>query len=250
MALLDYQTALGRLVRAPDGADPLRSLRLDERERSSIEALRLSAGYRFTVGVQRSWCVGRAERAGYLTLSILPEDLRRRLLDDWTEAGGGTSSFFAAEADAFLDFIASRLPHSSHELTACRFEQATLRANEQAIGYTPPDPDLLQATQCALRRGRHAGLVAFYGEPHAIIEALVQHRALPPLSAAATAILFAPGLERLWRVASSRESALWEKLAVPVGFGSLLRDGYRRDDIAAMLRMGFVEFATTVCASA
>ncbi|MGD0666155.1 MAG: hypothetical protein ABSB23_01235 [Bryobacteraceae bacterium] len=246
MALLDYQTALGRLVRAPDGTDPLRSLRLDEAERSSIEGLQANAGYRFTVGVQRSWCVGRAERAGYLTLSILPEDLRRRLLDDWTEAGGGTSSFFAAEAEAFLDFIAGRLPHPSHELTACRFEQATLRANQQAIGFTPPGPDRLQAPRCALRRGRHAGLVAFHGEPHAIIEALTQHQALPPVSAAATAILFAPGLEGLWRVASSREAALWEKLTMPVRFTSLARDGYRRDDIAAMLRIGFVEFVTPI----
>lgn len=243
MALLDYQTALGRLVRAPDGTDPLRSLRLDEGERSCIEALKASAGYRFTIGVQRSWCVGRAARAGSLTLSILPEDLQRHLLDEWTEAGGGTSSFFAAEAEAFLDFIASRLPHPSHELTACRFEQATLRANEQAVGFTPPDPDRLQAPRCALRRGQHAGLVAFYGEPHAIIAALIQHQTLPPMSAVATAILFGPGLEDLWRVASSREVALWEMLTAPVLVTSLLRDGYSRGHLAAMLRMGLVEFA-------
>jgi hypothetical protein len=161
MSLLDFETALGRLVRASKAAAPLLSLHLDDGEISCLETLKASAGFRFTVGVQRSWCVGRAARAGFFTLSILPEDLRRQLLDEWTDAGGGTSSFFAAEAEALLEFIASRLPNPSHELTACRFEQATLRANEHAIGFTPPDPELLSTPGCTLRRGRFAGIAAF-----------------------------------------------------------------------------------------
>ena len=37
-----------------------------------------------------------------------------------------------AEAEGLLEFIAGRLPDPSHELSACRFEQATLRAAEFA----------------------------------------------------------------------------------------------------------------------
>jgi hypothetical protein len=243
MALLDFETALGRLVRAPNAADPLRSLHLDDREISCFETLKASAGFRFTAGVQRSWSIGRAARAGSLTLSILPDDSRRRLLDEWTEAGGGTSSFFAAEAEALLEFIANRLPDPSHELTACRFEQATLRASEQAIAFTPPGPDLPPAPRCALGRGRYAAMVPFHGEPYAIIEALVKHQALPPVSADATTIVFGPGLDRLCRVASPREVAVWRKLTAPYAFTSLLDEGYHRDDLASMLQAGIVEFA-------
>ena len=143
MAFLDVQTALGRLVRVPDGLDPLRTLQLDESERVSLKRIAQSAGYRFTVGVQRSWCVGRAARAGYLTLSTFPVALRSALLDEWVNSGGGTSSFFAAEGDALLDFIANRLPDPSHELTLCRLEQATLRANDGAIDFRAPDAALI-----------------------------------------------------------------------------------------------------------
>jgi len=241
MALLDFETALGRLVRAPSASASLRSLDLNDGEIRCLEALRASAGFRFTIGVQRSWCVGRAARAAPLTLSVLPQDLRRRLLDQWTEAGGGTSSFFAIEGETFLDFIASRLPNPSHELTACRFEQATLRANQQAIGFTPPDADLLLVPGCALRRGSYGGMVVFHGEPHAIIEALEKHQALPPVSADVTTILFGPGLDRLCRVASPREVALWERLAAPVPLTSLLREGHSRNDLVAMLQAGILE---------
>jgi hypothetical protein len=243
MALLDFETALGRLVRAPDSSAPPGSLHLNDGEVSSLEILKASSGLRFTIGVQRSWCVGRASRAAFLTLSILPRDLRRQVLDQWTEAGGGTSSFFAAEAEAFLEFIASRLPNPSHELTTCRFEQATLRAGEQAPGFTPPDPDLLLAPTRALRRGRYAGMAVFHGEPCAIIEAVMKHHALPPVSADATTLLFGPGLDRLWRVASPGEVALWQKLTATVPFSSLIREGYDRDDLAPMLYAGIVEFA-------
>src|SRR5215471_3609311 len=138
MALQDFQTALGRLVRAPDGRDPSQSLCLDPRERLCIDRLSQSAGLRFTVDVQRSWCIGRTMNAGKLTLSILADDVRRPLLDAWTSSGGGTSSFFASEADALFDFIAARLRDPSHELAACRFEQATLRANERAALFVTP----------------------------------------------------------------------------------------------------------------
>lgn len=242
MGLLDFETALGRLVRAPNAPASLSSLGLDEGETSCLETLKASAGFRFTIEVQRSWCVGRAAQAAPVTLSILPQGLRRRLLDQWTAGGGGTFSFFSVEGEAFLEFIASRLPNPSHELTACRFEQATLRSNDKAIGFTPPDPNLLFAPACALRRGCYAGMAAFHGEPYVIIEALLKHQELPPLTADATTLLFGPGLDRLCRVASPREVALWQKLNVPVRYTSLLREGHDRNELVAMLQAGIVEF--------
>lgn len=243
MSLLDFETALGRLVRAPGAAAPLRSLHLDHTEASRIEILKESAGFRFTVGVQRSWCVGRASRAAPFTLSILPGDLSRRLLEDWIEAGGGTSSFFAAEAEGLLEFIASRLPDPSHELSACRFEQATLRASEQAIRFTPPALELLSSEGSTVRRGRFGGVAAFHGRADAIIDALVKRRTLPAISPDVVTTLFGPGLDRLWRFASPREAVLWERLKAPVPYIGLLREDYSHDDVAPMLREGVLELA-------
>lgn len=240
MALLDFERALGTMVRTRHAAPP-RSPHLNDAENSCLEILAASPGFRFTLEVQRSWCVGRATRAGSLTLSILPDELRRQVLDEWLDAGGGTSSFFAAESEAFLEFIASHLPDPSHELTACRFEQATLRTNLQVAAFQTPDPDLLAAPGCLLRRGPYAGMAAFHGEPHAIIEALVKHEPLPPLAADVTTMLFGPGLNRLCRVASQREVALWRKLASSIPMGDLLREGYDRDDLVPMLQAGIAQ---------
>ena len=242
MALLDIQTALGRLVRAPDGGSPYRLLSLDAQERSRLDALTQSAGFRFTVGVQRSWCVGRTMNAGSLTLSILPDDVRRPLLDEWTNAGGGTSSFFAAEADALLDFIANRLPDPSHELTACRLEQATLRANSESSRFPAPDLGPLNTGSCVLRRGSHTAMVLFYGDPALIMPALLKRLPLPPVSHEVTALLFAPGIMGLFRSPSVDEARLWERLAAPVALADLMEEGYLREALEAMLQAGAVEY--------
>jgi hypothetical protein len=75
----------------------------------------------------------------------------------------------------------------------------------------------------------------------------VEQQTLPPVSSAdATTMLFGPGLDRLFRVASPREVALWEKLSVSVSFSSLLREGYNRDDLAPILHGGIVELALSL----
>ena len=243
MPLLDFETALGRLVRAPRAASPFRSLQLDESEVARLESIRASAGFRFTAGVQRSWCVGRSERAATLTLSILPEALRRRLLDEWVDAGGGTSSFFGGEANALLEFIAGRLPDPSHELTVCRFEQATRRASEGANGFVAPAPEAALTAGCTLRRGRFAGMAIFHGRPQDIIGALLSNRPLPAVSPLdPVPVLFGPGLEGLWRTALPREAALWEMAGSAVSAGDLNNRGYGGNDLARMLRDGLLEF--------
>jgi hypothetical protein len=229
------------MVRTSGGADPLCGLSLDAGERAYLETMKASAGFRFTVGVQRSWCVGRAKRAGQLTLSILSEPLRRSLLEEWTESGGGTSSFFQAEAEALLNFIASRLPDPSHERSACRFEQATLRASSASENFTPPDPDFVDLPGMELQRGRSATVVLFHGKPEAILEALLLHRPVPSIMPVGTPMLFAPGLEGLCRIASPREADLWEKLARPVSREVAIGWGYTREELLSLLQVGAVE---------
>lgn len=241
MALVDFQTALGRLVRTPQDSHPFRSLHLLDNERSCVEVLTHNRGFQFTVDVQHSWCIGRAKKTGGLTLSILPPDDRKQLLEAWTRAGGGTSSFFAAEADAFLEFVACRLSDPSHELSICRFEQATLRANDGqstfSTSQSPPD-----SARSSLRRGRHAALVFFHGKPDEIMGALSNERPLPPMSAEVkAAMLFAPGIEQLCRPASSGEIAIWQRLATPAELTELCREGHRREDVEAMHFAGVVE---------
>lgn len=243
MALADFQTALGRLIRVPEDDDPFRSLRLHEDERSCLESLTASHGFHFTVGVQRSWCIGRAKKAGGLTLSILSPELRERLLEAWVNSGGGTTSFFAAEADAFLDFAADRLNDPSHQLTICRFEQATLRAGEGTSVFRAPERIVPMPPRSVLRRGRHAGIVFFHAEPDEIMKATANQRPLPAVSPQAQAtMLFAPGIDRLCRQASPGEIALWQRLAAPAQLSELWRERHRSDDIEAMLLAGAIEY--------
>jgi hypothetical protein len=115
-----------------------------------------------------------------------------------------------------LDFIAGRLPDPSTELNICRLEQATVRASIHASSFQPPDPALCDA-QRSLRRAQHAGLV--------------------------TALLIAPGLDRLHRVASPLEQLLWERLAVPATAATLLQEGYPGDLIETMLQIGALDHA-------
>lgn len=241
VSLLEFQTALGRAVRVPNGEDPLSGLDISASERAHLAAIVESPGFRFTVDVQRSWSMGRAAKSARLTLSLLPAEEQRRLLDDWVNAGGGTPSFFAAEAEAFLDFIAGHLPNPSHVLTLCRVEQATLRASEGALKFAAPDLSRLEAPDCLLGAGRSAALVPFHAEPRLLLAALAG-QPFPPLSSEAIPVLFGPGLDGLFRVATVEEVALWERLVTPAALNTLVREGHRREAIEALILAGIVEF--------
>ena len=243
MALIDFQTALGRLVRVQDGREPLRGLNLDSGERSYIEAVTQSAGFRFSVSIQRSWCIGRAAKSAHLTLSLLSDDERRRLLDEWINSGAGTQSFYDAEADSFLDFIVGHLTDPSHELTVCQFEKATLRASKETDYFAAPDLLRLNDPECPLRRGRYAGAVRFYAEPRRLMDSLLKHEPLPPLSAEAMTMLFGPGLEQLCRPASMDEVSLWDRLDAPVAVGALLKEGHQPETFKMLLNAGALEYS-------
>src|SRR3954452_8554035 len=132
MALLEFQTVLGRMLREQKSDTHLHGVNLDEGERQYFESLRETDEFRFYASVQRSWCIARAAKSASLTLSLLPKEKQERLLDEWVDSGAGAASFHGIEAESFLEFIAGQLIDPSHELTVCQFECATLRASNAA----------------------------------------------------------------------------------------------------------------------
>jgi hypothetical protein len=239
MSLSSFQIALGRTVRASTAQ--LDDLNLSSEERIRLPRLLASSGFRFTASIQRSWCEGRAAKGALLTLSVLPRAQRRQLVGEWVERGGGTNSFFAAEADAFLDFLAPRLPDPSHALSLCRFERAALCVEQVAARFVPPTGAALDNATGRLRTGRHAALVTFCAEPDQLLAALNGDAPLPPVSETMFPILVAPGLVDLTGPAEITEAALWQSLERSPTVSDLLRDGHSRDTIRMFLAVGAAE---------
>jgi len=242
MALRDFQNAIGTMVRASDGRDRLKEREVTPAESSYLCSLQENAAFRFTIKVQRSWCAGRAAKAAFLTLSMLPDETRRQLLNDWTSLGGGTQSFVAAESAAFLEFISRHLENPSHEFTVCMLEMAALRANEGAQHFARPRPINLDSQHCLLQRGNYAGLVRFHAQPQQLLDALMKKEPLPPMSSNATALLFGPGLDRLYRTASRNEVIVYEKLTTPTPATLLVGEGFNRESLQDLLEGGIVEY--------
>jgi len=183
---------------------------LGDAERICFDALQQSSGFRFTRNVQHSWSARRPVNEGLLTLSVLSDEVRLRLLGAWMSSG-----------ETLLDFIARQLPDPSAELAVCRFEQLTLRAHSGSASFRSPDPALLSPRR-GLQRARHAGLALFPDEP---------------------ALLVAPGLKSLCRVASPEEQQLWARLATPSLVGVLIQEGRPLEAIEGMLQVGALEYA-------
>ena len=243
MALLEFQTSLAQLVRVSNGGDPSQGAGLTAGERRYLSGLAANPAFCFTVKVQRSWCTGRAAKAAYLTLSILASEQREQLLEDWVRSGGGTQSFVGAESEAFLEFIASRLPKPSHELTICRMELAALRSNEGSLHFERPELSAIDRPSCLLLRGRYAGIVHFYAEPDRVLNALLKRESCPAISGDVTTLLFGPGLDRLHARASSMEAALYDRLRTPASAAELIAEGFARETIARLLQGGVLEYA-------
>jgi hypothetical protein len=238
MSLIDFQTALGRMLREQNRDDHLRGVSLAEDESRYLESLRGTDEFRFYAGVQRSWCVARATKAAHLTLSLLPQEERERLLDEWVDSGSGAQSFFGVEAEAFLDFIGSRLSDRPCELTVCQFERATLRASEGANVFVAPDPASLQSPDSCLRRGRYAALVRFKADPDQLVQS-----PLADLFSANLIMLFSPALSQLWREPSAKEVDLWDALDSPNPVRTLLDQGHSIEMLKTLLNEGAIEYA-------
>jgi hypothetical protein len=241
MSLIAFQTALGRTIRARTIAGTAcEDLDLSPEERHSLHQVIHSEGFRTTMKIQRSWCEARSASGAQLTLSALPLDQRRRLVGEWVDGGGGTNSFFAAEAEAFLGFIEPRLTSPSHALSLCRLEQSVLRAEAVATGFVAPDPAALENPAAAVRRGRNASLAGLFAEPGELLAAIRDEHPLPPLSPCEQLLLVAPGIPGLARPAEALESELWRSLAEPQTVGRIQRE-HARVTLEALWRAGAIE---------
>jgi hypothetical protein len=109
--LIEHQLVLGRCLHASGGSDASTLWTADlvkgfpnaRKVLAELGALVTSPGFCFTRRIQRSWCIARTASATQLTLSLLPVEQRRRLIDDWVNVGGGrddlrTSLFIAPAA--------------------------------------------------------------------------------------------------------------------------------------------------------
>jgi hypothetical protein len=228
MSLIAFQTALGRTVRARTVAGAsCDDLDLSPQELRSLDCVIRSEGFRTTMGIQRSWCEARSASGAQLTLSALPLDQRRRLVAEWVDGGGGTNSFFAAEAEAFLGFIEPRLTAPSQAHSLCRLEQAVLRAEAVATAFVAPDPAALDDSCAVVRRSRNASLAGLLAEPAELLAAIRGERPLPPLSSCEQFLLVAPGVPGLARPAEALEAELWRSLAEPQTVGRIQREHAR-----------------------
>ena len=236
MGLIEFQTVLGRMLREQNRDDHLRGVSLEETESRYLDNLRGTAGFRFYESVQRSWCIARATKAAHLTLSLLPQEERERLLDEWVDTGSGAQSFFFVEAESFLSFIGERLSDRPREFTVCQFERATLRASNGANAFVAPDPALLQRPQSCLGRGSYAALVRFEADPDQS-----SHGPLADLFSAGLILMFSPGLPQLWHEPTPEELALWDALDSPTPLGTLLDRGHSLETLETLLTRGAIE---------
>jgi hypothetical protein len=243
VALIDFQTVLGRMLREQNRNDHLRGVCLDERESRYIENLRQTTEFRFYASIQRSWCIARATRAAQLTLSLLSQEERERLLDEWVDSGAGAQSFFRVEADSFLDFIGRHLLDRPRALTVCQFERATLRASNGAADFVPPDVSFLQKPDCFVRRGSYAALVRFCNDPKGPPKLDQKREPLAELFAAGLIVMFSPVLPQLWHEPSTAEVELWETLENPASVRTLLRRGHVGETLEKLLSQGAIEYA-------
>lgn len=208
-SLAAFQSGLGRALTGEDTCP------IDSR----------SAGFRFTMKVRRSWCEGRTMMAARAVLAVVPDGERQRLVSEYVDQGGGLALFLAAEREAFLAFLAPRLPDPSHALTICRMGQALAQARLGASMFVPLRE---RVGGGRVGRGRHAALVWFHADPSAVMMALKGGK-LPPVGPPDHAVLFAPGLPNLFRTATEAEAALWAELpaadAPPALTARLLMEG-------------------------
>jgi hypothetical protein len=225
------------MLREQNRDDHLRGVSLDEREGRYIENLRDTPELRFYAGVQRSWRIMRATKAAHLTLSLLKEEERERLVNEWLDSSAGVYSFFHVEADLFLDFIGRHLSDRLRELTVCQFERATLRASDGANVFVAPDATALQSPDSRLRRGSYAAVVRFEADP-----LLDPPEPFTDLFSDGVTIMFSPGLPQLWHEPSADELDLWDALESPTPVSTLLSHGYSIETLARLLHHGAVEY--------
>jgi hypothetical protein len=208
-SLADFQSSLGRALTGEDTC-PVDSD---------------SPGFHFTMAVRRSWCESRSIVAARAVLKLVSECDRQCLLSEYVQQGGGSAWFQATESERFLAFLSRHLPNPSHALTICRVSQALTRARLGTSTFVAPDERVVRGP---VGRGSHAELVWFYADPGAVLTAL-NGGEVPRLGQPSHALLFAPGINNLSRIATDAEATLWYSLAIadapPALVATLLLEG-------------------------
>src|ERR1019366_2035610 len=209
-----------------------------------------------------AWSEDRTMIAVRGILTLVPQAERRRLIAEDANRFDGLTIFQPDEKEAFLAFLAARLPNPSHALTFCYMNQALIRAHSGAEAFVGPGDRTIRARidrtlrdriehevwgriereawQCIERavrgrveKGQHATLVWFHADPDAVFGAL-DGAAPPPVGEPAYPRLFAPGLRHLWRARTAEEAALWARLPT---------DDIAPESIERLLAEGAIKYA-------
>jgi hypothetical protein len=235
MSLRDYQIALGLAVRRgtqgkPNSLDAtyLQEFDLRADERDSLLRLDGSPGFQLTITIARSWAEGRAVKAAPFTLAIIPHSHRAQILQEWVSGGASTNSFFAAESEAFLSFVAERLTALPDVLQICRIEQAAQRTKDRSLCFTPRDTTILDRYDVVLK----------FGDAAVLVEEPVEDAAT---SGDARYLLFAPGLPELFRICSPVEKALLELLQCEMDMVQLRDAGHPEGLIRSLYEIGALD---------
>jgi hypothetical protein len=247
MSLLEHQIILGRCLRGANVDAVIdeagREFAFDRDQLAELHSLVHGVGFDFTRHVQRSWCIGRTASAARTTLSLLPLEQRRLVVEQWVDAGGGAALDVTSEAGAFLAFVAQRLPDPSHALSVCRMEEAAYRTSAAAASFTPPSAALLDDPDATLCRGKASTLVHFFAKPSRLFGAIAAQGALPRLGKRRFSFLFAPALPRLHRASTQVEAELWERLIAPAAVRALCAEGFSHQLMVQLLNIGAIECA-------
>jgi hypothetical protein len=233
MSLRDVQSALGTLVVARAAGTPpatdawpsLDGLSLSAEERTWLEQLVGSPGFKVTCHIQRWWRETRLKYAAPLTLAALSLDQRGEVLRTYLDMVPPPSLFFSPEALGFLDFVIRMAPTGSHLEAIARFERALRIAAEAAILSPGQPPDLAELCPMqTIHQHPAAALVKFTAPPETLLGALLAGQSLPPPDGREYVILVAPGLPYWWRPAAPDEARLFTGCQSPIMVERLLAD--------------------------
>ena len=105
-------------------------------------------------------------------------------------------------------------------------DRALTRARLGAERFQPPEgPGALgHSDRYRIERGPYAAMVWFHADPGAVLKAL-RGAPSPPVGEPTCPMLFAPGLQLLYRLATQAEAALWTMLPTDNVSFDVIRDG-------------------------
>ena len=215
MSLVDLQRGLAwTLLRAASPAHVdvqldrcLRELPLDPNERAWLQQLPAAHGFQVTCFIQRWWRETKLRSTLRLTLQALGPRCAE-VMSQYLDSVACGSLFYLPEALTFLDFVQARAQGGPHLCEVAAFERAYLLCQEARrdlpIAVEPADDVLVE-------RAPAAAVIHFAAAPLELMSALLARAPLPPVGEVRAAVLVAPGLPHLWRLARPAEVTVLER---------------------------------------